>query len=84
MSILVSLYKQSLIADRNNKELALLQNSARRMHMLGTHQGRMDYGEINTEENAIDMQNISDSTELMAINAELDALNNSSSLNYFA
>lgn len=84
MSILLSLYKQSLISAKNNNQLALLQNSARKLHMLGTHQGHRDFGKLSSMENVIDMENVAASTELSVINAELGALRDSSSLDYFA
>ncbi len=85
MSILTSLYKQSLIHQKNNAEFQLLRNNASKMNFLGTHQGRADFSGIKDFENAIDLDNIGLSTELSFVNAELNSLNEfGSSLNYLA
>ncbi len=85
MSILTSLYKQSLIQQRNNAQLQMLRNNASRMHFLGTHQGRGDFSDVTDFENTLALDDSNLSTELSAINAELDSINSvGSSLNYLA
>ena len=83
MSIVLNLYKQSLISRKNDMELQILRNNSGRMNFLGTHQGKKLDDPIPTSfENKIDLENIMASTELLAINSELEALN--CSLNYLA
>ena len=85
MSIVLSLYKQSLINRKNNAQLQLMQNNARMMNFLGTHQGKLDdpIPSANTLENRINLENASLGTELAITNSELQALN-TGSIDYFA
>ena len=76
MSIVLNLYKQSLINRKNNAQLELMHNNARKLAMLGGLHTGMDLGAISSAETALDLDNLSASTELMAVNAELAALNN--------
>ena len=85
MSILLSLYKQNLIRQRNDAQFQMLRNNAQMMNFMGTHRGRTDFSDINNSENAIALDNLSLSTRLAVANAELKALDRSGlSLNYFA
>lgn len=85
MSILTTLYKQSLIHQRNNAELQMIRNNAARMNFLGIHQGRTDFSDTTDFENSLDLDNINLSTELAAVNTELNSINKvGSSLNYLA
>ena len=86
LSIVLNLYKQTLLRQKNDAELQLLRNNAQKTNFLGTHQGRYSLEDANSFENRLDCENIAASAQLSAINAELNALNgsNNSSLNYFA
>lgn len=88
MSLVTALARQRLIAEKNGLQCQLLQNSAAKRNSL---QNLSFSGGLNLEgafalENSLDLDNISASTELMAVNAELAALKNYSSqrLNYLA
>ena len=67
--IVEALYRQSLIAQRNNLQFAMLQNWSNQRSMLNG-------GYSPSFEGALELENISNSIQLMAINAELNALNN--------
>ena len=76
MSILLNLHKQSLINRKNNAQLELFHNNAKKLAMLGgLHQG-MNLNSVSSMETALDLDNLTASTELMAVNAELASLNN--------
>jgi len=77
MSVVLNLYKQSLINRKNNAQLELLQNNARKMAMLGGLHLNSDISSVSSYENAIDLDNLSLSSELMAVSAELASLENS-------
>ena len=83
MSIVTLLARQSLIARKNYLQTQMLQNSALRRGMLDniSFGGGYNLAEISARETAMDLENISASSELMAINAELSALSNYSSDN---
>lgn len=84
MSIVLNLYRQNLINRKNNAQLQLMQNHARMLNFLGTHQGKLsDPNPAAVLENRLAFQNNCASTELMMANCELAALENSS-LNYLA
>jgi len=74
--IIQALYKQNLIAQKNNLQYSLLQNWANQRSMLNGTYNPFFAG-------ALELQGVSDSIQLMAINAELNALNNSK-MNYLA
>ena len=74
--LIQALRRQSLIAQRNNLQFGLLQNMAAQRSMLQS-------GCIPTFGSALELQSINDSTQLMAISAELNALNNAK-FDYFA
>ena len=88
MSIISLLAKQNLILRKNNLQYALLKNSAARRNMLNN----ISFGGVSCFENAynyekaLDLNSIFASSELMAINAELSAINSycDKSLNYLA
>lgn len=83
MSIIALLARQSLIARKNNLQYQLLQGSSLRRRVLDnvSFGGGFDLADISQREAALDLENISASSELMAVNAELSALNNYSSGN---
>ncbi len=83
MSILTSLYRQSLIAQKNNLQYQILQNSPYRQSLMSNPYFSGNLQEVNNIETAMTMENVSASAQLMAINTELDSLN-SSRLNYLA
>ena len=70
--LIQALHKQYLIAQKNNLQYALLQNwDAQRAMLNGEYCGYSpSFGD------ALELQGISDSIQLMAINTELNALNN--------
>ena len=76
MSIVLNLYKQSLINRKNNAQLELIQNNARKLAMLGGLHSNSNLASVSSAETALDLDNLSASTELMAVNAELASLNN--------
>ena len=76
MSIVLNLYKQSLINRKNNAQLALIQNNAQKIAMLGGLHLGSSLESVSSAESAIDLDNVSLSSELMAVNAELAALDN--------
>lgn len=87
MSIVQLLARQNLILRKNNLQLQLLQNSAAKRNMLNnlSFGGGLNLENISARECALDLDSISASTELMAINAELGALNSfSNKFDYFA
>ena len=69
-----ALYRQSLIAQKNSQQYSMLRNWGAQREML--------QGSYNPcFASALELQGIADSTQLMAINSELSALNN---INYLA
>ena len=83
MSIATLLYRKSLIAQQNNLQFQMLQNSARQRNMLDNIQFMGNLEQAHNMETALALQNIDNSSQLMAISAELSALN-SSKINYLA
>ena len=75
LSILQALNRQNLIAQKSNLQYSMLQNSAMQRDLM--NQPFFGY------ENNLQMQATNDSIQLMAINAELQALNNYN-INYMA
>jgi len=72
--LIQALHRQNLIAQKNNLQYNLLQNWDAQRAMLA--------GNFNTGfGNMLEMDSINNSIQLMAINAELNALNN---INYLA
>ncbi len=85
LSIARQLEKQSLIAQRNNLEYQMLQNSAAQRGLLNSPHFTGGLATVNAAETSLGMDNVMNETQLMAVNAELAALNNASSgLNYLA
>ena len=87
ISLTAMLHKQNLIAQKSNLQMQMLNNSARQRSLLSNLNfcGNLEYA--NTLGTALELENISNSTQLMAINAELNSINNAlkdSKLNYFA
>jgi hypothetical protein len=64
-----ALHRQNLIAQKNNLQYSLLQNSASQRSLLNG-------GFSPSFAGMLELQSVSDSIQLMAINAELNALNN--------
>lgn len=77
------LARQNLIAQKNNLQMQMLENSASQRRMLSNPYFRGNLQEASNYETALGLQNISDSAQLMAINAELDSLS-SSKLDFMA
>ena len=74
--LIQALHKQYLTAQKNNLQYALLQNWSNQRAMLN--------GGYNPSfASNLELQGVSDSIQLMAINAELNALNNAK-INYLA
>ncbi len=85
LSIARQLEKQSLVAQRNNLEYQMLQNSAAQRGLLNSPYFTGGLATVSAAEASLGMENIMNETQLMAVNAELAALNNSSSrLDYLA
>ena len=83
MSIAALLARQSLIHQKNNLQFQMMQNNQARYNMLQNISFNGSLEECAAQENSLDLENISNSSQLMAINAELEALS-SSKLNYLA
>ena len=85
ISIVQALRKQELIAQRNNLEFQMLQNSAAQRGLLNSPHFTGGLATVSAAETSLSLDNISNETQLMAINAELAALSNTgSNLNYLA
>ena len=86
LSIARSLEKQNLIAQKNNLTAQLLQNSAAQRELLNSPHFGGSLATVSAAEASSGMSKITNETQLMAINAELAALNNASSngLDYMA
>ena len=67
--LIEALHRQYLIAQKNNLQYALLQNSAAQRSILNGGYSPSFAGNL-------ELQSVNDSIQLMAINAELNALNN--------
>ncbi|MBQ8475585.1 hypothetical protein IJ531_00830 [bacterium] len=80
MSIVQALYRQSLIAQKNSLQYGLLQNSASQRSLLTSGYSPSFAGSIS---NSLELSAISSSIQLMAINAELSALQDAK-INYLA
>lgn len=72
--LIEALYRQSLIAQRNSLQYSLLRNWSAQRAMLNGFCNPYFAG-------SLELQGIADSTQLMAVNGELNALNN---INYLA
>ena len=81
MSIIQLLAKQNLIAQRNNLQYQMLQNSRSQREMLSNPAFMGNLEAAHNYETSLCLENCVNSVELMAINAELNALNN---IDYFA
>ena len=78
MSIVLALYKQSLVAERNNLQYGLLRNWSAQRSLLRNAPSFTGAANIG---NNLELSGLNDSIQLMAVNAELNALNN---INYLA
>lgn len=81
MSIIQLLARQNLIAQRHNLQYQMLQNSRSQREMLSNPAFMGNLEAANNYETSLCLENCANSVELMAINAELNALNN---IDYFA
>ncbi len=82
--IVEALYRQSLIAERNNLIYSMLQNSAYQRSAL---KGGYSFDFLGSLDKSLELENDINSTQLMAINAELKALDDAktnSKMNYLA
>ena len=83
MSLLTSLATQSLIAQRNNLQFQMLQNNSSQRGMLSNPLFMGNLEMANALESSLVQDNLNASTQLMALNAELNALKDTK-LNYLA
>lgn len=81
MSIIQLLAKQNLIAQKNNLQYQMLQNSRMQRNMLSDTSFLGNFDTPHNRETSLQLENCTNGFELMAINAELNALNK---LDYFA
>lgn len=84
VSIAKMLERQTLTAERNKLICELLQNSAAQSGMLNSPNFGGSLGTVSAMDASFGLDNIANSTQLMAVNAELSALDSSSRLNYLA
>ena len=86
--LLNALARQERILQRNDLQYQMLQNSSARRNMLNNLSFGSSLESVAAAENALDMEQISNEVQYKAVNAELEALKNSSSnssrLNYLA
>lgn len=83
MSLLTSLATQSLIAQRNNLQFQMLQNNSSQRGMLSNPLFMGNLEMANRAESSLMLDNLNASVQLMALNAELNALKEAK-LNYLA
>ena len=83
MSLVTQLARQSLIAQKNNLQFQMLQNNSIQRGMLNNPLFMGNLEMANRAETSLMLDNINASSQLMAVNAELNALNNTK-LNYLA
>ena len=83
MSIVQLMARQRLIAERNNMQLQSFRNLDAQRGMLNNPSFAGNLETASAMESALALENINNECQLMAINAELNALNNAK-LNYFA
>ncbi len=83
MSLLTSLATQSLIAQRNNLQFQMLQNNSLQRGMLSNPLFMGNLEMANRAESSLMLDNLNASVQLMALNAELNALKEAK-LNYLA
>ena len=76
--IIEALYRQSLIAQKNNLQYSLLQNWSAQRSLLRNAPSFTGAYSIGSN---LELSGFNDSVQLMAVNAELNALNN---INYLA
>lgn len=85
LSIATQLEKQNLTAQKNNLEFQILQNSSARRSLLNSPYFTGGLARVSAAEASFGLNNITNETQLMLVNAELSKLNNSGSkLNYLA
>ena len=83
MSLVTQLARQSLIAQKNNLQFQMLQNNSIQRGMLNNPLFMGNPEMANRAESSLMSDNLNASVQLMALNAELNALNNTK-LNYLA
>ena len=83
MSLVTQLARQSLIAQKNNLQFQMLQNNSIQRGMLNNPLFTGNLEMANRAESSLMSDNLNASVQLMALNAELNALNNTK-LNYLA
>ncbi len=83
MSLVTQLARQSLIAQKNDLQFQMLQNNSIQRGMLNNplYMGNLEMA--NALESSLVQDNLNASTQLMALNAELNALKDTK-LNYLA
>lgn len=83
MSLVTQLARQSLIAQKNDLQFQMLQNNSIQRGMLNNplYMGNLEMA--NALESSLVQDNLNVSTQLMALNAELNALKDTK-LNYLA
>lgn len=83
MSLVTQLARQSLIAQKNDLQFQMLQNNSIQRGMLNNplYMGNLEM--TNALESSLVQDNLNVSTQLMALNAELNALKDTK-LNYLA
>ena len=83
MSIVTLLAKQNAILRRNDLQFQALRNSSLKQGVL-SFEGNLN--QASAIENSLDLENIQISSELMALNAELNSIKNyeNNKLNYLA
>ena len=83
MSIVTLLAKQNAILRRNDLQFQMLRNSSLKQGLL-SFEGNLN--QASAIENSLDLENIQMSSELMALNAELNSIKNyeNNKLNYLA
>ena len=73
MSIVTLLAKQNAILRRNDLQFQMLRNSSLKQGLL-SFEGNLN--QASAIENSLDLENIQMSSELMALNAELNSIKN--------
>ena len=83
MSLVTQLARQSLIAQKNNLQFQMLQNNSIQRGMLNNPLFMGNLEMANRAESSLMSDNLNASVQLMALNAELNALKEAE-LNYLA
>ena len=74
MSIVQALHRQYLVAQKNNLQFNMLQNSMAQRSLLNSNYSPSFSGLIS---DGLELSNLQDSVQYQAINAELNAIQNS-------